>query len=96
MMIATQGGCDDAGPGTHEQDAAPMSVVTLNVGRRVYFLETHRNESGVFLRIVEKRGKRRSFVIVPEESLAAFVEALCGATRAIGVAIDPLAPRGGT
>lgn len=48
----------------------------LNIGTKVYYFDLKANESGVFLKIVEKRGEHRSNIIVPADRIAEFLRKL--------------------
>lgn len=44
----------------------------LNIGTKVYYFDLKGNPSGLYVKIVEKRGDRRSNIIVPADRLEEF------------------------
>lgn len=44
----------------------------LNIGTKVYYFDLKGNPSGLYVKIVEKRGDRRSNIIVPADKLQEF------------------------
>lgn len=48
----------------------------LNIGTKVYYFDLKGNPSGLYVKIVEKRGDRRSNIIVPADKLEEFAAKL--------------------
>lgn len=63
----------------------------LNIGTKVYYFDLKGNPSGLYVKIVEKRGDRRSNIIVPADKLDDFAAKLAEMGRQIaGLAPDVL------
>lgn len=61
----------------------------LNIGTKVYYFDLKGNPSGLYVKIVEKRGDRRSNIIVPADKLEDFAAKLAEMGRQIaGLAPD--------
>ncbi|MBN2467487.1 MAG: DNA-binding protein [Deltaproteobacteria bacterium] len=48
----------------------------FEIESKLYFLDFKENPNGRYLKITEKSGDKRSFIIVPEGGLTAFVDQL--------------------
>src|SRR5579872_4324793 len=57
--------------GGRELDKEILSL-QLNIGTKVYYFDLKSNPSGLYVKIVEKRGDRRSNIIVPSDKLEEF------------------------
>ena len=55
----------------------------LNIGTNVYYFDLKGNPSGLYVKIVEKRGDRRSNIIVPADKLDEFASKLAEMGRQI-------------
>ena len=48
-------------------------IITRN---KAFFLDLKKNDNGMFLKVTENNGEKRSFVFIPEEGLQEFGESL--------------------
>jgi hypothetical protein len=93
----------DAIPEVEVVDKEILSL-QLNIGTKVYYFDLKSNPSGLYVKIVEKRGERRSNIIVPVDKLADFASMLAEMTQRIAElppedaqppSADPAGPRDG-